>query len=131
MGLLISESELDGHLRHYQLWMAAGAAGIFVGLQTRGVGLAVGMMAGWLGASAGAMHSWRTEKGIWMLAALFLVCGLACFSIAIYGRVSDLMRGLATIPDTIEFAAANWLLWKQCRILLTVAVLNRIAFRGR
>ena len=131
MRLLISESELDGHLRHYQLWMAAGAGGILVGLQTNGPGLAVGMMAGWLGASAGAMQSWRTERGVWLLSALFLVIALTCFAMMAYGRFSDLLRGVATIIDSIEFAAASWLLLKQCRILLTVTILNRMAFRDQ
>ena len=71
-------------------------------------GLAVSvLMLGGLGAMSGSFGAWRTERGLWMLGALFLLI-FGGFSVLItYHQIADWIAGRAPLAGLM---AVDWLI---------------------
>ena len=79
-----------------------------------------------LGASGGSLVRWQTDRGLWMLAGVFLLLFISIYGLIIIGQVSDLLRG-APQPDVglvLDFTIATVLLCANLRFLFRVARFN-------
>lgn len=106
---------------------------IFVGLAIGGLarftdfGMVIAFHLVALGAGLCCVHSYKSERGIWMLALLFGIAFLAIALVCEYGMLRDAFRG-APQPDwtaALEFAVVLQLQWLIVRALLSVVVYNR------
>ena len=71
-------------------------------------GLAVSaLMLGGLGAMSGSFGNWRTEGGLWMLAALFLLIFGGFFAMFIYHQILDWWVGRLPLRGAM---AIDWLI---------------------
>ena len=81
------------------------------------------MMATALGAASGSFQEWRGNRGLWMLAVLFLLMFapiyITFFILEIFGSRSEL-----TVLNVLDFSLATVLLGKICRLLVSVLVRN-------
>jgi hypothetical protein len=89
-------------------------------------GVITAMFAIGLGASGGSLVRWRHERGLWMLAGLFLLGYAVTYGLFIYGQVLDIVRG-APRPNVglmIDFSLGTTLLSITLRFLWRVAKYN-------
>jgi hypothetical protein len=86
-------------------------------------GVITAVFATCLGASGGALRDWRQERGLWMLASLFLVINVAVYGLLNFGQAHDLMRGVpwGEFGLTIDVAIGTMLLASNVRFLWRVA----------
>ena len=131
---LMKPEAIDRHIRHYRRYMLAGAclfAMEFLLPKVSGVSLGLvvsGVMAVMLGAVGGACHTWRTEKGIWMLSALFFLPSVALFLFFEIYQWMSMDSAFSTLQGavfTVDSLIATWLLLKQVRFLASVTLYNR------
>jgi hypothetical protein len=89
-------------------------------------GTVTGFLAIGLGASGGAFTKWRSERGLWMLAILFLLMNAFVYFCFCFGQVRDALRGV--LPDnialTVDVSLGALLLLVQMRFLVRVARAN-------
>lgn len=131
MRLLLTDREVDGLTRGYHRPLLAGLALAPLAWRLDGAGVLTAFMAIWLGACGGSLGAWRTERGLWMLAGLFLAIGATVYGLIQVGSVRDLLRGRrAPAWLTADMMVGTGLLGLQVRLLLTVASRNR-ALGGR
>ncbi len=85
------------------------------------------MFAIFLGACGGSLVDWRHERGLWMLAGLFLLFCCAIYGLFICGQVRDIIRGAVetNIGLMIDFSLGTMLLSSTIRFLWRVAKYNR------
>ena len=86
-----------------------------------------------LGAAGGSLVAWRTDRGLWMLAGLFLLVYCAIYGLMMYGKVTDLMRGPpgGGIGLIVDLAVATSLLSGTIRLLWRVTRYNWALSVGR
>jgi hypothetical protein len=91
-----------------------------------GFGTASAVMAVSLGASGAVFRGWRSERGLWMLAGLFLLLFGAGYSLCIYGQLRDLWqgRGCPRWDVWVDVLIGTVLLGSQVRILGQIVRLN-------
>src|SRR4051794_23206231 len=79
-----------------------------------------------LGAAGASLEKWQTERGLWMLAALFAVIYAIIYGCFVYGRISDLLRGApgVGIPLALDISIGSMLLLGQLRFLRSVVRQN-------
>lgn len=63
------------------------------------------MMLVGLGAMAGSFTEWRTERGLWMLGALFLVIFSGFYCVVTYHQIADWIAGRAPLQGLM---AVDW-----------------------
>jgi len=84
-----------------------------------------GLFALWLGACGGTFRSWRTERGLWMLSALFLLISAGLYGIFAYHHVADFLRDRHDrLLLALDATFATSLLWVQTRFLLSITRAN-------
>lgn len=98
---------------------------MLLGFQVEGFGVITGFMALWLGACGGAFRAWNSDRGLWMLSALFLAVTAVFFAGFAYGRVLDTIHGRGEVVGVLDLTIAGAVLWMQTRFLLTVTAVNR------
>jgi hypothetical protein len=116
----------DTLLRHAH-WFLFG--GLLLGALSRfaeGFGVISATMAVGLGASAGVFRQWRTDPGLWMLAALFLLLFGSCYGIMLYGELHDLWQGKGNAGCLVwcDFSLGLTILGSHVRILAQIVRLN-------
>lgn len=86
-----------------------------------------------LGAMGGTFRDWRTEHGLWMLAALFLVINCGIYSLMVFGEVRDILRGAnrANWEVTIDAGIAVAILSINVRFLTRIMRFNWDMSRGK
>lgn len=79
-----------------------------------------------LGASGGSFAGWRHERGLWMLAGVFIVFFTTFYGLSIFGQIRDFVRGAPqnSIGMSIDFSLATMLLSTNLRFLWRVAKYN-------
>ncbi len=79
-----------------------------------------------LGAAGGSLIRWRHDRGLWMLAGLFLLLFVGIYGLTLYGRGRDIVRGAAQpeIGLAIDFSLGTLLLSSTVRFLWRVAKYN-------
>lgn len=102
-------------------------AGFAIGWFTSAV-ITGGMLIG-LGAAGGALASWRSERGLWMLAGLSFVIFGSFYVIVLYFQVADVVLGRAPLVGwmAVDWAIGTALLGTHLRFLWAVVHLNREA----
>ncbi len=89
-------------------------------------GVITAMFAIAFGASGGSLVQWRHERGLWMLAGIFLLLNITIYSLCVYGKVSDLARGAP--PNDfgliIDFSLGTLVLSSTIQFLWRVAKHN-------
>ena len=125
MTLVVSEERLDSLINRARWYFLLAVALILLEF-AYGIGSASAVMAIGLAATGGSLRSWRTERGLWMLSALFLVLNGVIYCVIEYGQLRDLFDGRhSPWPIAIDLCIATRLLWTQFRMHLTVTALNR------
>jgi hypothetical protein len=79
-----------------------------------------------LGTAGASLDEWRTERGLWMLAGLFLLIYGAVYVCFCIGQLQDVLRG-AQPPDTltlIDVSIGTAVLVVNLRFLTRVAIEN-------
>lgn len=116
----LSTTTVDAVIDWAVLPMLAGIACWFAGFALSG------MMLFGVGAMGGSMGEYRTEKGIWMLAALFLAIFGALYATFLFYGVVDQLAGRAPAGLlAIDAIFSTSILGFMVRFLWTVALLNR------
>ena len=78
-----------------------------------------------LSVSAASFTNYRTERGLWMLAALFFSIWTSIFFMWIFGQSRDLMRGVAPPASLIiDGAVALFVIRIHLKFLWTTAKFN-------
>jgi ferredoxin len=89
-------------------------------------GVITAMIAIGFGASGGSLVHWRYERGLWMLAGLFLLVYAAIYGLFIYGQVGDIVRGARrpAVGLMLDFSLGTMILSGTLRFLSRVAKHN-------
>ncbi len=84
------------------------------------------MMCG-LGAMSGSFREWRTERGLWMLGALFLIIFGVFYAVITYNQVTDWVAGRTALPGimAIDWFIGTSALGFMVRFLWAVTCWNR------
>jgi hypothetical protein len=80
----------------------------------------------YLGACGGSLLHWRSERGLWMLAVLFLLISAVIYGLFAYGQLRDFFRGVRQ-PElglAMDFSLGTLLLSATVRFLYKVARSN-------
>lgn len=77
-----------------------------------------------LSASAAMLIEYRTERGLWMLAALFSVCWIAIYGLCLLGEILDPNRGNASLSLAIDAAISMFIMQTHIRFLWKTARSN-------
>lgn len=85
------------------------------------------LMLGGLGAMSGSFAKWRTERGLWMLGALYLIVFGGFSAVITYYQVADWIAGLAALRGVM---AVDWFIGTSAlgymvRFLWAVTYWNR------
>jgi hypothetical protein len=97
----------------------------FMAAQLDTPGLISAFYAVGLSAMGGSMAQWRTERGLWMLAGLFLLVWGAIYGISLYGEFQDFVRGAPMgVGLLIDVTVATAILSTKLRFLWRVAQYN-------
>jgi hypothetical protein len=101
--------------------MLCGLGLIFIGRST-GHGIITGLCLAQAGAFFASLQMWRWERGLWMLAAMFMITAGFEGVLMTYGQAMDLrMRATASLDS----ALASCLLWFQAYVCALVTRWNR------
>ncbi len=95
----------------------------FLSVQLDWPGVITAVFAIGLGAAGGSLVHWRDERGLWMLAGVFLLIYTAIYALSAFGQVGDIIRG-ARQPEislVIDFSVGTMLLSATLRFLWRVA----------
>ena len=85
---------------------------------------------GSLSASAAMLVNYRRERGLWMLASLFLVLLIAIYALGVLGKLCDALRGVAPpLAILIDAALATLVLTIHIRFLWNTAWANYACFK--
>lgn len=86
-----------------------------------------------LGAAAGSLEQYRAERGLWMLAALWIVIFTATYLMFSVGRMLDVARNAPALPIGLlaDFAIATALLTASVRFLWRIVLFNWSFSRSR
>ncbi len=89
-------------------------------------GVITGTFLIYLGAMGGSFLHWRSERGLWILAGLFLLCNAAFYGLFAYGQLRDFVHGALRpkLGVTIDFTLGTLLLSASLRFLYKVAKSN-------
>jgi len=83
------------------------------------------------GAVFASLRAWRSEEGLWLLSALYLVLGGFLASVMSYGLISDLREPGLTFVDLVLFGLACCLLWFSVYIAVLVTRWNWTVTNGK
>ena len=129
---MTSES-IDRIVRRHRWYMLSGALvfGLpYFVLRQYGYG-AIGILSGpllvMLGAMGGALWRWKSECGLWMGSALFLLPSLAFYGFFGWMELATffpLPRNLDEICGALDLSLATYILWKQVRFLASAGYYN-------
>jgi hypothetical protein len=113
-------------VRFAGLPMLTGFLLAFVSARYHVGGVITGLFLISLGACGGTLTEWRTERGLWMLAGLFLVMNCTIYCLFAYGQMRDWVRGApaAGLGTTIDFVLGTTLLTTNIRFLAKVTQQN-------
>jgi hypothetical protein len=106
---------------------------IALSLLVDGTGILAGFFAAGLGGAGILLANWRTERGLWMLAGVYLVVNLfvyGCFSV---GQIRDALQGVQveSVALLVDFTIGTLLLVTTIRFLVNVARENYQISRSR
>ena len=124
--MILNTNTIDRLIEWAALPMLAGIACWFAGLAMSGV-----MLFG-LGAMGGSFDDYRTEKGIWMLGALFFTLFGALYAFLIVASVADMIAGRGPVGLlAVDAFIATSTVGFMVRFLWSVTSLNRhLASKG-
>jgi hypothetical protein len=106
--------------------LLGGMASIGIIRQFDGVGVITAVLVMGLGAAGAGLETWRTERGLWMLAGLLLLMYGAIYVGFCIGQLQDVLRG-AQPPETltlIDFSIGTAVLAIVLRFLTRVVIEN-------
>jgi len=124
MSLFLKPETVDWVIRRFRWIMLAGAALFALGCRlSSGLGLCTCVFLIGLGASGGAFGKWKHERGLWMLACVFLALFLPTYAVLEYFSLAELHKGVGPgqLLNYGDFAAGVATLAFQVRWLLTIA----------
>ena len=118
---MMSPTEVDRFMAYGLLAFLAGGICWLCGLA-----VSMGMLIG-LGAMSGSFNDWRTERGLWMLGALFLFIFGGFYVIAVYHQFADWFAGRAPLRGmmALDWFIATLALGYKVRFLWAVTYWNR------
>jgi hypothetical protein len=118
--------EPDTVTRWFRWLIAAGFLVGFASVRFNLPGVITAFFLMYLGASGGGLIHWRNERGLWMLAVLFLAVNIAIYGLFAVGQVRDIVRGArpADIGLIADFSLGTTLLAVCIRFLCQVARYN-------
>ncbi|HEV2295255.1 MAG TPA: hypothetical protein VGR35_15490 [Tepidisphaeraceae bacterium] len=123
MTFLLSPSRLDRALRRGAWFIVIGFPVLVAVVAMQQGPTVTPMMATALGAGCGSLGEWRRDRGLWMLAVVFLLMFfpiyLAFVGMELFGSKSEL-----SILQIIDFSIATMVVGQLCRVLVSVAVHN-------
>lgn len=108
----------------YSPWiLLGGMAVVAASYLGDGAGLISGFFCAALGAAGGSLVNWQRERGLWMLAGVFLVMFSAVYLLSCCGQLADVWRGAkpADLAVSVDFVVGTLLLSAMLRFLVTVA----------
>jgi hypothetical protein len=113
-------------VRYSGLLILSGMLLAFASVQCDTAGAITGTFAIALGAAGGSLARWRTERGLWMLAVLFLTIYCAIYVLVSLGQILDWIRGVRNPEPSliIDFSFGTILLSAIIRFLAKVARQN-------
>ena len=127
MKLWFTPQQIDRVIRRAPWYLFGGLALVLLHEPLHSFLFLTGFFALWLGACGGTFPSWRSEPGLWMLSALFLVISAGLYGIFTYHHVADFLRGRHDrLLLAFDATLATSLLWVQTRFLLSVRRANRL-----
>jgi hypothetical protein len=123
---ILSIERLDNLIHRAPLLIVAGfAIGALARYTDFGLPIAIHLVA--LGAGLACVQSYKSERGIWMLALLFGASFLAIALVCEFGMLRDAIRD-ARQPHwtiTLDFALTMQIQWLLVRSFIAVVVYNR------
>jgi hypothetical protein len=114
--------EPDAILPHSRSLLFGSFVVILLSGLTNGAGIITAVFALGLGASGAVFSSWRTERGLWMLAIIFFLMNSLTYAFMIVGQWRDAMNRAPadSIVLWIDLAAGTALLSVTLRFLVRV-----------
>lgn len=123
---MMKPTTIDRIVQRHSIPMILGVACWFAGLASSGV-----MLVG-LGAMGGSFSKWRTEHGLWMLGALFLISCGSLLVLFVYHSVMDAIAGrFPTGIVAVDGVVATSLLAFMVRFVWAVTYWNRHISNGQ
>ncbi len=124
--LLVPEGRVAAWIGGSPWFLLLGLVVLVLAVGRDGPGLISAFVSVWLGASGLSLAAWRTERGLWRLAALFGLIAGVVHGLFVWGAVRDVVQHRANgIWVALDAAVATVLLGGLARLLVTVAVRNR------
>jgi hypothetical protein len=119
--LLIKPEAMSRTLRRGGVFLLGGFALMGIAFAGAPLGILSGMMAMMHGASCGSFRSWDREKGLWMLAAAFLVLMGPVYLVSAW---MELFGEREKIWVAIDMFLGTVMLGSTVKLLLSVMVYN-------
>jgi hypothetical protein len=123
----LSARRVDWHIRHSVWYLLIGMVLIALCVTLNApTGILTGVMLTMLGSGLGTIEKWRTEPGLWMLAAVWLAFAGPFWLLLECMPIVDAVRGKTDgIPVAIDVFISTSILWLQARLYWSVIVLYR------
>ena len=125
MMFVLAPSQLDTGIRRGLWYMVIGfPLLVVVAVMHRGPIISA-TMATFAGAMCGVFTSmnWRRERGVWMLAVLFLLAALPLYAAMPFHEILGSKAGMSML-QLFDLGAATAVVGHLCRILASVAIRN-------
>lgn len=122
----ILHGDLETTVTYGILIFLAGVLVIALSLLLDGAGILTGFFATGLGGAGVLLANWRTERGLWMLAGVYLLADLFVYACCCIGQIRDALRGvqIESVTLLIDFTIGTLLLVATIRFLASVARQN-------
>ena len=131
---LLSPAQLERRARVYAMAGLFGLIGcvLAVALHTP-CGVLTSFAAVFLMATWGTLQSYRTERGLWLIAALILLFGIPMWVLFVLADLVPRLRGTIAMPWPLALDAAGCtILWGECvRVAASAGMHNLRTVRPR
>lgn len=132
---LLSPTQLDRRARVYNAAGLPGMIGIVIAFTfyNTPTGVLSSFAAVFLAATWGTLERYRTERGIWMIAALILLFGIPMWVLFVLADIVPRLRGTIAMPWSLALDAAGCtILWGECvRVAASAGMHNLRTVRPR
>jgi len=120
------QGDPDTVIRWFRPLLLGAMIGLFLTTRLEIPGLIACIFLGSLGAAGGSFAQYRTNRGLWILAIVFLLMYGLIYAMFTFGQIQDLLRNAARPPigDAVDLTLGTALLVTNLRFLCRVAHAN-------